>query len=88
MTKINLKKEIAAMTKKQDVETNYQLKEKYNELLAREAKASKYFDDKTIPWQKKEKHIPQYNDLIKEMETIECMIGNFTEEERLYGFEL
>lgn len=42
-------------------------KENYNKLLAREKRAEAYFDNPNIPIEEKEKYIPNFNCIIREL---------------------
>jgi|TARA_Y100000592_G_scaffold39986_1_gene63430 hypothetical protein len=79
--------------KKLTLETTYKnnnimtLKIKYNQLLEREKKASAYFDNPNITNDEKDKHIPNYFKIIKEMDDIWNVV-NDKEADMLKGFEL
>ena len=52
------------------------LKMKYNQLLEREKKASEYFDNLDITNEEKDKYIPTYFAVVKELDDIWEKIGD------------
>lgn len=68
-------------------DTEMALKIKYNQLLEREKKASDYFDSPNVDNKEKDKHIPTYFAVIKELDDIWEKIGDKSRS-RLERFEL
>jgi hypothetical protein len=68
-----------------------ELKKKYNEVLAREKKAEEFFDDPNVPTESKEKWLPKFYEIVRElsgmMKEFRELSGNeMSEGEVLEGF--
>jgi hypothetical protein len=67
------------------------LKKKYNETLTRFRKAGEYMDDKSIPLNEREKHLPAFRKLLKECGDLTNKLKaagvTYTREQILNGFD-
>jgi hypothetical protein len=62
------------------------MKEQYNALLLRYAKAELYFDNTSVTLEDKEKHLDAFMLLVAEINKMASMIPGITEDEILNGF--
>lgn len=65
-----------------------QAKKNYNKELDRFYKAEEYFDRKEIPQEEREKFIPNFKQILNDLNYYLCKIQKYTDDEILKGFEI
>jgi hypothetical protein len=64
------------------------LKQQYNALLERHYKAAAYLDNQSIQIDEREKWVPSYRELVKELGRVLDKIGLYSDIEAMEGFEV
>jgi len=65
-----------------------ELKQQYNEVLAREKKAEVYLDNESIPYERRLKWYAEFVKILRKMNDLLALIGPCSREERINGFEV
>lgn len=63
-------------------------KQRYNEVIARIKRADEYFKRTDITEQEKSHYMPECNSLMSEANRLLALIGRYTPDEILYGFNV